>query len=83
MLSENYSTVRQNLKTFCDIVTEEDEDLIITRTAHKDVVMISLEKYNRIMQSQSLFGILPKDIDKEKAARIKKYYDKIKSIANE
>lgn len=61
MIIENYSTVRQNLKAFCDKVVEEDEDLIITRKEHSDVVMMSLERYSKIMQLEELLKLAQKN----------------------
>jgi antitoxin YefM len=51
MLAVNYSTIRDNLKTYCDQATDHDETVIVTRKAEKNIVIISLEKYNQIMKS--------------------------------
>lgn len=51
MLAVNYSTIRDNLKTYCDQATDHDETIIVTRKAEKNIVIISLEKYNQIMKS--------------------------------
>lgn len=53
MIVENYSNVRQNLKKFCDLVVEKDEELIITRREGKNVVVMSLDKYNSLVHSQN------------------------------
>ena len=53
MIIENYSNVRQNLKMFCDMVAEQDEELIITRQKGKNVVVISIDKYNSLVHSQN------------------------------
>ena len=53
MVIENYSNVRQNLKMFCDMVAEQDEELIITRQKGKNVVVISIDKYNSLVHSQN------------------------------
>ncbi len=50
MLAVNYSTIRKNLKNYCDKVTEENETVIITRKNGKNVVLLSLEKYNEIIK---------------------------------
>ena len=57
MITENYSTVRQNLKAFCDRVAEENVDLIVTRKEHSDVVMMSLERYSRILDLEKLIKL--------------------------
>lgn len=50
MLAVNYSTIRNNLKNYCDEVTDNNETVIVTRKAEKNVVILSLEKYNRLMK---------------------------------
>lgn len=51
MLAVNYSTIRNNLKDYCDKATNEAETVIITRKNEKNVVIMSLEQYNDIMKS--------------------------------
>lgn len=48
MLAVNYTTVRNNLKEYCDKVYDENEILIVTRKEDRNVVMMSLEQYSRI-----------------------------------
>lgn len=48
MLVVNYSTIRNNLKDYCDKVTDYQETVIVTRKSEKNVVIISLEKYNQL-----------------------------------
>ena len=50
MLAVNYSTIRNNLKNYCDEVTDNNETVIVTRKAEKNVVILSLEKYNHLMK---------------------------------
>ena len=50
MLAVNYSTIRNKLKTYCDEATDNNETIIVTRKAEKNVVILSLEKYNRLMK---------------------------------
>lgn len=61
MLAVNYSTIRNNLKDYCDRVTDECETVIVTRKDEKNVVIISLEEWNAL----------------QKAARNAEYLDKI------
>ncbi len=35
MLAVNYSTIRENLKSYCDKVTDEQETVIVTRKGEK------------------------------------------------
>ena len=50
MLAVNYTTIRNNLKNYCDKVTDNYETVIITRKDEKNVVIIRLEEYNRLMK---------------------------------
>ena len=51
MLAVNYSTIRNNLKNYCDEATDNGETVIVTRKGEKNVVIMSLEKYNQIMRA--------------------------------
>lgn len=51
MLAVNYSTIRNKLKTYCDEATDNNETIIVTRKEEKNVVILSLEKYNRLMKT--------------------------------
>ncbi len=51
MLAVNYSTIRNNLKAYCDEVTDNNETVIVTRKNKKNVVMLSLDQYNQIMKA--------------------------------
>lgn len=51
MLAVNYSTIRNNFKTYCDEATDNNETVIVTRKNEKNVVIISLEQYNQIMKA--------------------------------
>lgn len=48
MVVVNYSTIRNNLKDYCDKATDLYETVIVTRKNEKNVVIISLEKYNQL-----------------------------------
>lgn len=52
MLAVNYSTLRNNLKMYCDKVTNDFETVIVTRKDEKNVVIISLEDYNALVESR-------------------------------
>ncbi|WP_455611476.1 type II toxin-antitoxin system Phd/YefM family antitoxin [Cloacibacillus porcorum] len=52
MLAVNYSTIRNNLKTYCDKATDMYETVIVTRKDEKNVVLLSLEKYNALIKSR-------------------------------
>ena len=48
MIAANYSSVRNNLKNYCDLAFNDNETVIITRKANKNVVILSLEQYNKM-----------------------------------
>lgn len=51
MLAVNYSTIRNNLKDYCDKATYDDEVIIVTRKEEKNVVIISLDNYNQLTKA--------------------------------
>ena len=51
MLAVNYSTIRSKLKDYCDKATDENETVIVTRKDEKNVVIMSLDKYNDMMRT--------------------------------
>lgn len=51
MLAVNYTTIRNNLKDYCDATTDNNETVIVTRKNKKNVVIMSLEQYNQIMKA--------------------------------
>ena len=51
MRTTNYTDLRNNLKKFLDAVAEDNEPLIVSRPGAESVVVISLEDYNAIMET--------------------------------
>ena len=51
MIATNYSEVRNNLKAYCDKVTKDYETIIITRKNNENVVLMSEEEYNNLMEN--------------------------------
>lgn len=51
MLAVNYSTIRENLKSYCDKVTDDKETVIVTRKGEKNVVIISLDEWNELSKA--------------------------------
>ena len=51
MLAVSYSTIRNNFKDYCDQATDNNETIIVTRKEEKNVVLLSLEKYNQIIKA--------------------------------
>ena len=56
MLAVNYTTLRDNMKTYMDKVTDDYDSLIITRKDNKNVVMLSEEAYNNLLENVYVMG---------------------------
>lgn len=56
MLAVNYTSLRDNMKSYMDKVTDDYETMIITRKNNKNVVMISEETYNNLMENIYVMG---------------------------
>ncbi len=56
MLAVNYTNLRDNMKTYMDKVTDDYETMIVTRKDNKNVVMISEEAYNNLMENVHVMG---------------------------
>ena len=56
MLAVNYTTLRDNMKTYMDKVTNDYETMIVTRKDNKNIVMLSEESYNNLMENIYVMG---------------------------
>ena len=56
MLAVNYTTLRDNMKSYMDQVTDDYETMIVTRKNNKNVVMMSEEAYNNLMEIIHVMG---------------------------
>ena len=56
MLAVNYTNFRENLKDYMDKATDDYETMIVTRENNKNVVMISEESYNNLMENVYVMG---------------------------
>ena len=56
MLAVNYTNLRDNMKTDMDKVTDDYETMIVTRKNNKNVVIISEEAYNNMMENIHVMG---------------------------
>ncbi len=56
MLAVNYTNLRDNMKMYMDKVTDDYETMIVTRKDNKNVVMISEESYNNLMENIYVMG---------------------------
>jgi antitoxin YefM len=66
MRTANYAELRSNLESYIDSVIEDDDALLINRGGGTGVVIISLDEYNAIketeyiMRSQAMMDIIRK-----------------------
>ena len=51
MLAVNYTNLRDNMKRYMDQVTDDYETMIVTRKNNKNVVILSEETYNNLMEN--------------------------------
>ena len=56
MKAINYTTLRENMKTYMDEVTNDYEVMVVTRKDNKNVVMLSEETYNNLMENIYVTG---------------------------
>ena len=56
MLAVNYTNLRDNMKTYMDKVTDDYETMIVTRKNNKNIVIISEEAYNNMMENIHVMG---------------------------
>ena len=56
MLAVNYTNFRENLKDYMDKATDDYETMIVTRKNNKNVVMMSEEAYNNLMENVYVMG---------------------------
>jgi len=56
MNAVSYTDLRQNLKTYMDKVYNDHDPLIVTRKNNQNVVLLSLEEYNSLMETNYLLG---------------------------
>ena len=56
MIAISGSNVRSHFKEVCDKVIEDVEAVIVTRTRGKNVVMISEDEYNNMLENFRIFS---------------------------
>lgn len=56
MLAVNFTNLRDNMKSYMDKVTDDYETMIVTRKNNKNVVMMSEEAYNNLMENIHVLG---------------------------
>ena len=56
MNAVNYSDLRRNLKSYMDRVYGDRETLIVTRKNNENVVLMSLDEYNSLVETEYLLS---------------------------
>jgi len=56
MLAVNYSTLRNKLKDYCDKATDDFQTIVVTRKDEKNVVILSLDEYNNMLENLYIMG---------------------------
>lgn len=56
MNAVNYSDLRKNLKAYLDRVYEDQETIIVARRDNENVVMISIDEYNSLVETAHLLS---------------------------
>lgn len=56
MLAVNYTNLRDNMKAYMDRVTDDYETMIVTRKENKNVVILSEESYNNLVENAYIMG---------------------------
>lgn len=51
MLAVNYTTLRKNMKSYFDKITDKYETIVVTRKDNKNIVMLSEETYNNLLEN--------------------------------
>lgn len=71
----NYTDLRLNLKKWMDTVIDDMEEIIIKRKDNKDLVLISLEEYNSLTETNYLLSgknrdVILKSLEQSKSNKI-------------
>ena len=51
MIAVNYTNLRDNLKSYCDKVNDDFETVVVTRKNNRNVVILSEESYNNMLEN--------------------------------
>lgn len=54
MIALNYSQLRENMKYYFDKVTDDYEILTVTRKENRNIVILSEEAYNNMLENMHL-----------------------------
>ena len=79
----NYTELRLNLKHWLNSVIDDVEEVIIKRKDQKDLVLISLEEYNSLVETNYLLSGKNRDVLLESIKEVKKGNKKNKGLIEE
>ena len=68
----NYTELRLNLKHYLNSVIDDVEEVIIKRKNQKDLVLISLEEYNSLVETNYLLSGKNREILMDSISEVKK-----------
>ena len=51
MRAVNYSCLRENLKAYLDKINDDSETIVVTRKDNRNIVMISEDEYNNMLEN--------------------------------
>ena len=51
MLTVNYTNLKEDMKSYMDKVTDDNETVVVTRKNNKNVAIISEESYNNLLEN--------------------------------
>ena len=79
----NYTELRLNLKHWLNSVIDDVEEVIIKRKDQKDLVLISLEEYNSLVETNYLLSGKNRDVLLESVNEVKKGNKKYQELKEE
>lgn len=68
----NYTELRLNLKYWLNSVVDDVEEVIIKRKNQKDLILLSLEEYNSLVETNYLLSGKNREVLLESIAEVKK-----------
>jgi len=79
----NYTELRLNLKFWLNSVIDDVEEVIIKRKDQKDLVLISLEEYNSLVETNYLLTGKNRDVLLDSIAEVKKGNKEFEELVEE
>ncbi len=87
MVAVSYSTIRNNLKNYCDKASDNGETVIVTRKDEKNVVILSMDNYNELVryaENAKYLAMLDKSFKQlEEGNIVLKDIDELDGVSNE